>query len=203
MVVRVIYGEESVMKKSWLPGAAYTSFLMSMVISVILPLQVKASIILNQGDVLVSDFTGPDLRGVYSTTYFVMNNGPSIGYLYLRLVQDKPLNVGDQLLVELFEGSLEEDPAHTENIYGELSGLLRTDSVTNLWADQQGVVRLTMVTGSVEFDSISATYWEHRGQRYTGEIQFTAAPVPIPAAAWLFGSGLVGLVAMTRRKKTA
>jgi hypothetical protein len=29
----------------------------------------------------------------------------------------------------------------------------------------------------------------------------TAAPVPVPAAAWLFGSGLLGLVGVARRKK--
>ena len=29
------------------------------------------------------------------------------------------------------------------------------------------------------------------------------SPIPVPAAAWLFGSGLVGLVGMARRKKTA
>lgn len=29
----------------------------------------------------------------------------------------------------------------------------------------------------------------------------TTAPVPVPAAAWLFGSGLAGLVTVTRRKK--
>jgi hypothetical protein len=28
-------------------------------------------------------------------------------------------------------------------------------------------------------------------------------PVPIPAAVWLFGSGLLGLIAVARRKKTA
>ena len=29
------------------------------------------------------------------------------------------------------------------------------------------------------------------------------SPVPIPAAVWLFGSGLLGLVGMARRKKAA
>lgn len=31
----------------------------------------------------------------------------------------------------------------------------------------------------------------------------SAAPVPIPAAAWLFGSGLIGLVGIARRKKSS
>jgi len=35
----------------------------------------------------------------------------------------------------------------------------------------------------------------------TGEVQ--GAVVPVPAAVWLFGSGLLGLVGMTRRKKAA
>jgi len=29
------------------------------------------------------------------------------------------------------------------------------------------------------------------------------AAVPVPAAAWLFGSGLLGLIGVARRKKTA
>ena len=31
----------------------------------------------------------------------------------------------------------------------------------------------------------------------------TAPAVPVPAAAWLFGSGLLGLIGVARRKKTA
>lgn len=34
------------------------------------------------------------------------------------------------------------------------------------------------------------------------EAQYTSlAPVPVPAAVWLFGSGLIGLVCVGRRKK--
>ena len=32
-------------------------------------------------------------------------------------------------------------------------------------------------------------------------LEFNVAPVPIPAAAWLFGAGLLGLVGIARRKK--
>jgi hypothetical protein len=41
---------------------------------------------------------------------------------------------------------------------------------------------------------------------HTAAFQGTLTPqvsqVPIPAAAWLFGSGLLGLVGIARRKKT-
>ena len=40
----------------------------------------------------------------------------------------------------------------------------------------------------------------------TGEFIFSAAeapPVPVPAAVWLFGSGLLGLIGMARRKQSA
>ena len=36
---------------------------------------------------------------------------------------------------------------------------------------------------------------------YAASTQTVSAAVPIPAAAWLFGSGLLGLVGMARRKK--
>ena len=36
---------------------------------------------------------------------------------------------------------------------------------------------------------------------YTTSTQTVSEVVPIPAAAWLFGSGLIGLVGLARRKK--
>ena len=35
---------------------------------------------------------------------------------------------------------------------------------------------------------------------FTYELTITTAPVPIPAAVWLFGSGLLGLIGIARRK---
>lgn len=35
------------------------------------------------------------------------------------------------------------------------------------------------------------------------QASFNMTPVPVPAAVWLFGSGLVGLVGVARRKKSA
>lgn len=36
---------------------------------------------------------------------------------------------------------------------------------------------------------------------YSGSFLYKPASVPVPAAAWLFGSGLIGLVGFARRKK--
>ena len=33
-------------------------------------------------------------------------------------------------------------------------------------------------------------------------VQFNVAPVPLPAAVWLFGSGLVGVIAFARRRRS-
>ena len=41
------------------------------------------------------------------------------------------------------------------------------------------------------------------GNTITFDGPLTGQVVPIPAAAWLFGSGLLGLIAIARRKKVA
>ena len=41
-----------------------------------------------------------------------------------------------------------------------------------------------------------------QGQPYNLYMTGVVKPVPLPAAAWLFGSGLLGLVGLARRKKS-
>jgi hypothetical protein len=57
---------------------------------------------------------------------------------------------------------------------------------------------------------VAGTYlaeWTNSGSRNRSfdEIVFYAdfSPVPVPAAVWLFGSGLLGLIGVARRKKSA
>ena len=49
------------------------------------------------------------------------------------------------------------------------------------------------------------TVWQIEGiANLDGNVDLSGAPaVPIPAAVWLFGSGLLGLVGVARRKRSA
>jgi hypothetical protein len=40
------------------------------------------------------------------------------------------------------------------------------------------------------------------GAGFFDTVSFDVAPVPVPAAVWLFGSGLLGLVGVARRRKS-
>ena len=52
-------------------------------------------------------------------------------------------------------------------------------------------------------------YWElsantlQVGEQVVFSFSATSSPVPVPAAAWLFGSGLIGLVGVARRRTAA
>ena len=49
----------------------------------------------------------------------------------------------------------------------------------------------------------SSMYETSELELYNTSVIPALAPVPVPAAAWLFGSGLIGLVGVARRKKSA
>ena len=49
----------------------------------------------------------------------------------------------------------------------------------------------------IVFDGLDAS-----GGRISGNtLAVDLAPIPVPAAAWLFGTGLIGLIGVARRKK--
>lgn len=72
--------------------------------------------------------------------------------------------------------------------------LTPTSSTTGAF-DMHGSYRMTKDEVTVPGFHKNWTQWELKGT-YNN-----VAPVPIPAAVWLFGSGLIGLVGIARRKK--
>lgn len=83
---------------------------------------------------------------------------------------------------------VDNDPGHTNDSYAQSFDL----AVTGLeWARYVRVIGLAAnpAGGLNGFDLDAA-----------GAVNFEAAPVPVPAAAWLFGSALAGLATLRRRR---
>jgi len=68
-------------------------------------------------------------------------------------------------------------------------------SMANLWLSQLGSAQ---ATGNYKIHYL----YDQLGRAGTNQdlVTFTVNPVPLPAAAWLFGSALLGFVGWTRRK---
>ena len=63
-----------------------------------------------------------------------------------------------------------------------------------------GVIYATSTAGTISsYDALTHNSLGGFGSASSG-LAYMPSPVPIPAAVWLFGSGLIGLVGLARRK---
>jgi hypothetical protein len=51
------------------------------------------------------------------------------------------------------------------------------------------------------YDSITFSHTTEGWHGYTVGVSGLASPVPVPAAVWLFGSGIIGLVGLSKRSR--
>lgn len=82
---------------------------------------------------------------------------------------------------------------------GNWTQLLRA-SASNSWNSQS----YTLATAADNQSEVWIAFWLDNGEGDYGKIDnvmVTATPVPVPTAVWLFGSGLLGLIGIARRKK--
>lgn len=77
--------------------------------------------------------------------------------------------------------------------YRHIGYLTNSNTVENLFYDGSATFEFAMLSGSVNVSSIAINI--------NGDFVPDPAPVPLPAAAWLFGAGLFGLIGLTRRKR--
>ena len=92
-----------------------------------------------------------------------------------------------------------------------LSGVFNTNPTPVFSSLFAGDVLTTPSGGTTNFQFFGSNgqSWQFVGSgtsqgtfNFTGSGTWQVAPVPVPAALWLFGSGLVGVVALARRKST-
>ncbi|TCV78079.1 hypothetical protein [Sulfurirhabdus autotrophica] len=87
----------------------------------------------------------------------------------------------------------------TNNFIDEPLMLSQTDGYNtgNYWIGGSGTL-----SGMQAFLDASSYYWLAQGEAYSLNISNNAqiSSVPAPAAAWLLGSGLLGLIGVSRRK---
>ena len=124
-----------------------------------------------------------------------------------------------------FEFDLVVNTGDSSGVTGDLLNLFITDSggnqssFTRNWADLPGIIYIgdtgrgtfllpfALLTGGADLTSIDSIRIRHdmADPRFTamGITEIRATVIPIPAAAWLFGSGLLGLIGIARRKQTA
>lgn len=82
-----------------------------------------------------------------------------------------------------------------------VNGLLWKDtSSTN--EDSPGASNWTISDNRAFFNTTSSS-WETSPTIHMFSVDATVSSVPVPAAVWLFGSGLLGLIGISRRKKSA
>lgn len=88
---------------------------------------------------------------------------------------------------------------HSTDIWNATTLTLSSDGTANPNTDLGNFTVMSFVD-PVGFNSVTLN-WSVSGTGITGIGNLTVQAVPTPAAVWLFGSGLLGLVAVARRKK--
>ena len=89
--------------------------------------------------------------------------------------------------------------AYTQFTTGSSTNVDGTLTGHGIAANGDGTYNVILVSAS----DVGTAWGSFSTTPYVEAWNVNLAPVPIPAAAWLFGSGLIGLVGIARRKKSS
>ncbi len=152
-----------------------------------LALPCSGQMVLNTGDVWTYDFNNLPHTGNIS----VFTTNPIGSFAFT--VHDSSFQNGDRLLYEMFENSTNESPL-VSGIMSSASPLTITSDRASAWQDLQGVVRLSMLDGSVTIDSVTLEAIVSGPNLSQYEIHSsTFVPTPEPGTWGLLALGLAGI----------
>jgi hypothetical protein len=114
------------------------------------------------------------------------------------------ISAGDGYNGEFRDNSISWSGVLGPGVYSLIIGGSSLDDLVSLFTEVQNGVPsgCTGVSSSCNGATYSDLYAQLRAARNM-QIDFNVAPVPVPAAVYLFGSGLIGLVGLARRKMSA
>jgi len=142
-----------------------------------------AQLVLNPGDAWLYDFSNLPKTG--STPVFGTNPGGSFQFS----INGSTFQNGDMLRYEMFENSSTEPPICSGTM-SSAPPFDRTCSSDFSWQDRQGAIRLTMLSGSVEVDSITITAITSGPSLSSYDVNSVSfTPVPEPGAPALLATG--------------
>lgn len=164
-----------------------------------------ATLIINNGQ--LTGANNIDVNGVLYDVTFVDGSFDEVFGTTLMFDANndgEALSFSNALLSSVLIGIYDTDPELT-------LGCTQTDacSIFTSYSNSNGFVisrqTVNLADGGVDYVSTSSVNENSDFNNFPGAViaDWSISTVPIPAAAWLFGSGLLGLVGVARRKKTA
>jgi hypothetical protein len=160
---------------------------------------------------------GPTQGDVVLAKYTDYNNqdGLAVGYVAASTYQEQVIGAGDVGSIWRFSydakmGNLEADSSAlayilTQDFTAGTEIFLSNDS-TNLpveWGRYSIDLLITpeLVGDNLTFGFVATATGNNGSGVFYDNLNFDRVVVPVPAAVWLFGSGLLGLVGVARRRK--
>ena len=175
-----------------LPRKIFAATFLVAVLSI--PMSASA-VLLNQYDSAVIEFDSLLLTDTASSS----TTATRVALLFGDGFDDK-VRDGESLRVEFFHDTPTGALISTWDIPNGGAGLAIYEFSSPTWWDLEGAIKFTMLEGSADIDHVNIDVIIG-SNKYEGTFTPTIATVPIPAAVWLFGSGLVGLIGIAKRKK--
>lgn len=147
---------------------------------------------LSAGDTLAIGFDGVDLNDCFFDREGLTQNSVLIAFGI------DILSTGESLRLELFENNLSEPPFATQSYSPQTSSTFAIlAGGESRWSDQQGIVRVSMINGSVDVDFAHFIYAPRRD---VGCPVLISVPEPGSLTLSAFG-GMVGAAGWYYRRK--